>query len=305
MASGIGDMLKLAHFSDVHLTAKPLGWTVRDLVSKKVPGWINVRLLGRGARFKHAADIVVVLREDLRSRGYDHLIFSGDATKLAFPREFANSAERLGVGDPSLPPAIAVPGNHDYYTGYAVSAGHFESHFAPWLAGERIDAATYPFARKVGPAWLIAVNSSTANFWTFDASGAIGPEQMDRLHALCRRLDAGPRILITHYPLRAPNGRPERRTHRLRNHADALKIAKECQISLWLHGHIHTPYVLPPTAEIPFPTISAGSCTQTNKWHYNEYLLAGNTLTVTHRRFDMAVRAYRDAGTTTLTLPHA
>ncbi|CAN5454635.1 metallophosphoesterase [soil metagenome] len=295
-------MIKLVHFSDVHLTAQPLGWTARDILSKKSPGWINVKLLGRGNRFKHAPRIVEALRSDLATRGYDHLIFSGDATTLAFPGEFAISAASLGLTDPGMPPGIAVPGNHDYYTGHAVKQNLFKQHFEPWLQGTRIDSNLFPFARKVGPAWLIAVNSSTANLWTFDASGAMGLEQLERLTRLCATLDAGPRILVTHYPLRAPNGNPERRTHRLRDHAAALEACKTCHISLWLHGHIHTPYILTANDQIPFPTICAGSCTQTHKWNYNEYVVDGDTLRIQSRRYDLNSGAYCDADQSKLKL---
>ena len=48
-------MIKLAHFSDVHLTAPRLGWRVRDLFGKRGTGWVNVRLMGRAHRFRFAA----------------------------------------------------------------------------------------------------------------------------------------------------------------------------------------------------------------------------------------------------------
>ncbi len=285
-------MLRLAHFSDVHLTSKRLGWTGRDLLTKKVTGWVNVRLLGRGRRFQHAPVIVEALLHEFRTRNFDHLIFSGDVTKLAFESEFRLAAARFA--DPTLPPILGVPGNHDYYTGTATRAGHFEKHFAPWLAGERVEGQTYPFARKVGGAWLLGVNSSTANWSLWDASGAIGREQGERLVKLCERLDAGPRILVTHYPLRTAKGNVERRTHRLRDHVSALELAKACRVSLWLHGHIHRGYVLPASDAIPFPVICAGSCTQTNRWMYNEYEIDGNSLSMLRRTFDFEKKLFVD-----------
>jgi 3',5'-cyclic AMP phosphodiesterase CpdA len=293
-------LIKLAHFSDVHLSTRPLGWTRHDLFSKKVAGWMNVKLLGRGHRFKHADRVVAALRQDLATRSYDQLVFSGDATTLAFETEFAVSAKvLLGSG---LPPCVAVPGNHDYYTGAAVRAKLFEKHYGPWLDGVRVDGHTFPFAKKVGHAWLIAVNSSTANLWTFDASGAMGAEQLTRLKTLCEQLDPGPRILVTHYPLRTAKGLVERRTHRLRDHAAALAACKACGVNLWLHGHIHTPYVNGTSEMIPFPTICAGSCTQTHKWRYNEYILKGDDLHIRFRRFNLVKGAFVDDGERSLRL---
>lgn len=288
-------MLRFAHFSDVHLTSKHLGWRPRDFLTKKITGWINVKLLGRGARFKHAPMVVDVLLNEFRTRGFDQLVFSGDATKLAFENEFHLAAEKLGVGDPTLPPTVGVPGNHDYYTRPAYRAGLFEKHFAPWLDGLRVDDHTYPFARKVKHAWFVAVNSATPNWALWDASGTIGAPQFERLEKLCEKLDDGPRILVTHYPLRTAKGNVEHPTHRLRDHAEAIEVAKRCKISLWLHGHLHRGYVLPPGEEIPFPVICAGSCTQTRRWMYNEYELDGTKLTVLRRRFDMLAKTYLDA----------
>lgn len=288
-------MIRFAHFSDVHLTSKHLGWTVRDLFTKKATGWVNVKLLGRGSRFKHAPAVVDILLNEFRTRPLDHLVFSGDATKMAFENEFRLAAEKLGVGDPTLPPVIGVPGNHDYYTRPAFRARLFEKHFEPWQRGERIDHHTYPFARKVGPAWFVAVNSATPNWAVWDASGTIGQPQLERLERLCERLDAGPRILVTHYPLRTSKGNVEHPTHRLRDHAEAIEGAKRCGIALWLHGHLHRGFVLPAGESIPFPVICSGSCTQTKRWMYNEYLLDGNRLTIQRRRFDPESKGFADA----------
>ncbi len=295
-------MIRLAHYSDIHLTQRSLGWTVRDLVSKKVPGWVNVKLLGRGRRFRHAPRIAELLMNDLASRGFDHVVFSGDATTLAFPREFQLAAKAMRVGMPSQPPTFAVPGNHDYYTRSGVDAKLFETHFAPALQGERLSDDTYPFARKVGSLWLIGVNSCTANGSLWDASGAIGDDQLERLERLCATLSPGPRILVTHYPLRNANGHVEHSTHRLRDHAQAIASATLAGISLWLHGHIHRGFVLLPTPEIPFPVICAGSCTQTNRWMYNEYEISGDALTMLRRRFDPITNAYQDAERETIPL---
>jgi 3',5'-cyclic AMP phosphodiesterase CpdA len=295
--------LKLAHFSDVHLTADPLGWRVRDVLSKKTSGWVNVKLLGRGRRFRFATAVVAALRKDLATRGYDHVAFSGDATTLAFESEMKLAAEALGVNDPALPPVIAVPGNHDYYTGAAQRTGLFEQYFDPWQKGERVDGERYPFAQRAGDGWLIALNSSTANRLTWDATGRVGKEQLDRLRRLCATLSPGPRIVVTHYPLRDSHGKLELRTHRLRDHAAALAAAKDCGVSLWLHGHLHKPYFLPAGGDLPFPTVCGGSASQTNRWAYHEYVIDGKTAHATRRTFDPRVQGFRTDITFDLTLP--
>jgi len=288
-------MLRFLHFSDVHLSATRFGWGIRDTFSKRLVGITNLKLLGRAKRFRHAGAVVDAMIADAREKHFDARLFSGDATMLAFEREFAHAAERLGVSDPALPPAIAVPGNHDYYTRRAAQAGYFEKYFAPWMQGERIGDAMYPFARKIGHAWIIGLNSSYHPYFNWNASGVVGQGQLERLKQLCATLDPGPRILVTHYPLRTAKGRIEIRSHRLLDQHAALAAAVECKVSLWLHGHIHTPFVLPASAGIPFPVICAGSATQTHRMAHNEYELDGHTLRMQRRVFDLESRTFRDA----------
>lgn len=295
--------LRLLHYSDVHLTVPDLGWRPRDVLSKKAVGWVNVRFLGRGRRFKHAAVVADAMIADARKRGHDAVVFSGDATKLAFEPEFAFAAKQLGVGDSSLPPAVAVPGNHDYYTRRDERSGKFERHFAPWLVGERIGDQPYPFARRVGHVWLVGVNSGHRGRLNATASGRMGDGQLRRLVQLCRTLGPGPRILVTHYPLRNAAGRVEPRAHRLRDHERALAAATEAGIGLWLHGHIHTPFVLLPTAAIPFPVVCAGSATQTHRWAHNEYVIDGTILTMTRRVWHPDAGAFREEPPVRFDLP--
>src|ERR1019366_2080161 len=106
----------------------------------------------------------------------------------------------LRIGQISIP-GLAVPGNHDYCTPSAAASGAFEQSFAAWQTGRRIGDQRYPFAQAIGPAWLIGVNAATGNRWPWDASGAVGALQMERLQQLLAELPAGIRILVIHYPI--------------------------------------------------------------------------------------------------------
>src|SRR6266545_4604908 len=112
--------VRLAHFSDVHLTARPLGFRPRDWFGKRFTGWVNLRLRGRGRSFRHAPAVVAALLRAVRDRRPDALVFTGDATGLGFESEFVAAAHALGARADDLPLAVAVPGNHDYYTHRAV-----------------------------------------------------------------------------------------------------------------------------------------------------------------------------------------
>ncbi len=295
--------VRLAHFSDIHLTARPLGWRVRDAFNKRTSGWVNVAVLGRGARFKHANDVTAALRREFATRGFDQLVFSGDASTLGFPSEMTEAANRLGVHDATLPPGVAVPGNHDVYVGPAARARLFEDAFAPWQTGSRVTADHYPFARKVGHVWLVALNSAVPNFLLWDASGRVGDAQLKRFRDLCATLDAGPRIVVSHYPLMREGHRPEPRWHRLRDWAKVRDAAAGCGIALWLHGHRHRWYALPPAANLPLATICTGSSTQTGRWGYHDYTIDGWRLKGVRRVYDLASGGFVDADTFELELP--
>jgi 3',5'-cyclic AMP phosphodiesterase CpdA len=294
--------VRLAHFSDLHVTSGRQRWKLREIASKRLTGWMNLRLLGRGFRFRHAATVTRILVQELRKRRPDHFVFSGDATALAFESEFAAAARLLTIDDPDMPPGLAVPGNHDCYVQRPVTERLFERYFLRWQAGERVDGETYPFAQQVGHVWLIGLNSSTCNLLNWDARGRVGVAQRDRLRRLLAQLSPGPRILVTHYPLVSRRNRLDPGFRRLRDWKDTVAVAAEGGVSLWLHGHRHRPYFLPESFAAPFPVICAGSATQTNIWVYNEYTIAGNSLRGVRRVFCPKEQLFQDKEEFELTL---
>src|SRR5947208_1427610 len=90
--------------------------------------------------------------------------------------------------------------------------------------------------------WAAASTSATPNLRPWDASGAVGLTQRERLRDLLRQLPTGPRVLVTHYPVCVADGRPESRWHGLRDLAETVRVAADGGVGLWLHGHRHTPY---------------------------------------------------------------
>ncbi len=76
-------------------------------------------------------------------------------------------------------------------------------------------------------------------------------------------------------------------------------------MSLWLHGHRHRWYVLPPATNLPCATICTGSSTQTGRWGYHDYTIDGWHLTGTRRVYDPATEAFVDADRFELQLPGA
>jgi 3',5'-cyclic AMP phosphodiesterase CpdA len=207
----------------------------------------------------------------------------------------------LGIGEL---PGLAVPGNHDYCTPDAMRSGCFERCFSAWQEGERIGDEIYPFAQRVGPVWLVAVNSATANRWAWDARGRVGEDQLGRLAKLLDRLDEGPRILVTHYPIWLASGEPEHRGHGLRDLEELLAVAKSGGVVLWLHGHRHDAYHHP-SGRVPFPVLCAGSATQSGHWSYSDCTLTGPRLRVMQRVYDASGERFRDGRVFEVDLPRS
>jgi len=286
--------VRLAHFSDIHLTTRRLGWALRDLPTKRLTGWFNLRALGRGRQFRAAHEVARALVREFCARKPDRIVFSGDATALGFASETAHAARHLHVGDSGLPAALAVPGNHDYYTRTSAVSEAFERDFAPWLVGERVAEDIYPFAQQVGRVWLVGVNSSTANVRPWDASGEVGEAQRARLEELLARLSPGPRVIVTHYPVCLADGRPESPRHGLRDLAPTVRIAAAGGAVLWLHGHRHHPYFVPAPPQAPFPAICAGSVSHLGVASYGEYVIGPRRLAGRWRVYDAATQSFRD-----------
>jgi 3',5'-cyclic AMP phosphodiesterase CpdA len=295
-------MIRLAHLSDIHITAPRLDWTRRDWFNKRYAAWFNYRWLGRRHRFRRADEVLTRLVTELTDRRPDHIIFSGDATALGFESELKRAANLLRIGDASMPPGLAVPGNHDYCTSQAAASGLFERYFAPWQTGTRLNGALYPFTQQVGHLTLVAVNSCTGNRWPWDASGSVGPKQCDRLRELLAKLEPGPRILVTHYPVCLASGRPESFAHGLRDLRQLIDVAAAGGVSLWLHGHRHQAYEFQQLASVPFPVICSGSATQTNHWSYGEYTVEGTNWSLRRRIFDPITGGFRDGPASQLNL---
>lgn len=284
-AAGTPEGPRLAHFSDIHVHLSRYSFSLGDLLGKRLAGWANLRLAGRGWRFRHGERVLRAFARDLEETSPDHMVFSGDAGSLGNGPEFDLARQRLGG---LLERAgVAVPGNHDHLVQRAVDKREFETRFAPWQAGTRNEAdAVYPFAQRVGGWWIIAVNSSAPTRFPWDAKGRVGVDQLTRLERLLGSLDDSPRLLVTHYPALLKDGSPEWRSRRLIDLDNLVRVVEKGRVRAWLHGHRHNAYHLPPAPGRPFALICAGSITQTGLWTYGAYDLAPDRIRGDRRRFN-------------------
>lgn len=234
--------MRLAHYSDIHVTASPLKEGLRSFVGKRLAGSVNYGVGGRGRHFEGSDHRIARLLEDVDAQGVDHALCTGDVTQMSFESEFSKCAELYGerLSQPEL--HTVIPGNHDRYTSEAVQAQRFERHLGALAAPD----GEYPLVKRLGEhVVLVALDVAEARP-LFDSSGHVGPEQREKLKEILTDDSLVGRfvILALHYGLLRRTGRRDRRTHRLRDDQELIALVDRADVTLdlVLHGHMHRPY---------------------------------------------------------------
>ena len=224
-------MATIAHFTDPHLPL--VGAGPRELASKRILGWLSWRL----RRWRnHRADILERIVDDIAASAPDVLALTGDVVNISTRSEFTAARRWLeGLAPPER--LMLVPGNHDHYVRDAERAGLAK--LAPWVTG-RADAAdmSFPTVRYVGNVALIGVDSTWPAPWR-EASGMVGPEQLERLrHLLANSAAKGfcRIVLIHHPPLTELASRPRKA---LKDAGNLREVLVEQGTEAVLYGHNH------------------------------------------------------------------
>ena len=239
----------IAHLSDVHLAPlPPVRW--HQLIGKRVTGYLNWR---RNRAKSMATDVTGALMADLAAHAPDHTVVSGDLTNLALPDEIGRAAEWLRErGDAE--DVTAVPGNHDAYVRGALQA--VTKAWAPWMTGERVDGAPYPFLRRRGEVAIIGCSSAEATPPLF-ATGPFRADQAERLEELLERAAGMFRVVVVHHP---PVHGATNAGHAMRGIERFQGAIARAGAELVLHGHTHLPTlnaVPGPRGDVPVLGVSA------------------------------------------------
>jgi len=205
-----------------------------ELAGKRLWGqmnlWLNRRLTFKLDRLAAVVDRVQQINPDL-------LLFSGDLTTTALPGEFALAKAGLA---PLLEryPAVIVPGNHDRHSFTAARKKLLERTFPEHTPGQ------FPHHRELGNnVHLIAVDPTRANFIT--DRGLVGARQLDAIEQIIDSLPGAARLIVLcHYTLGLPTSlHQEAPRHRMIDEARLCKVlAAGGRDTLYLHGHVHTPF---------------------------------------------------------------
>ncbi len=287
--------MRIFHFSDLHIQT-PLGeHRLKEMMGKRVAGFVTLKFMFREKRFQWAAAKLKATVELWKREKPDFTIFTGDMTALGFHSEFS---EARSILEPILSSGriCGVPGNHDIYVPENVRNDSFVSYFpelvrsdlvvpqladAAWednRAGDedhatttgKKTAASFPFVRLVGEHLaIIGLNSAFANWNLIASTGRIAPRQLQTLKYLAghellknRRL-----IIASHFGLWNSKGKQDTKEHCLENAGQFQEVLHGLSAiapPILLHGHNHRCYWhVDPNG--PLVTVNAGSATLNNR----------------------------------------
>lgn len=230
--------MRLAHFSDIHVTHFPL---TGKLALKRFMAVASYSVAGRGRHFEGSDFRIQKLLEDVDAQGVDHAICTGDLTGVSTEAEFARVAELFGPRLQQPGKYTVIPGNHDRYVEGA--EGLFEQHFGALSEGGR-----YPFLKHLSDTVSVVAIDVARPTSIVDSSGLCGEQQREALRGILTDSSLKGRfvILALHYGLLRAEGRRDARPHGLRDDLEVMELIDrdDVTLDLVLHGHMHRPYVV-------------------------------------------------------------
>lgn len=300
--------MRIAHFTDLHITEKPSNIAWRDLLSKRFLGWVNLSVR-RFHVFRDAAVVTRALVRDLEQLKPDHLVSTGDLTGMSLDSEFEKARDALG---PLLehPRVTGIPGNHDVYVKAADNGRVYEQYFGRWtrtdLAPEDFPEAfrpvyPYPLVRFLNEDVVLLFLRDVHARALHDSSGEVRELQLRTLeHLLTEERIAGrQKILALHYGLCRADGSPDGRLHGLRDAAALISVARNAGVSLVIHGHLHGRFVLRASDKFSLTIANPGSVT--SKHHDRAY----HVITIDQGRIAVEARRYDEASQRFVAWPEA
>lgn len=277
--------LKILHFGDVHLPF-PAGALRSPAVlhPKRIPALLNF-VARRGRKYLDAEAKLHGLCDFLRREPVDWVFYGGDSVNMGLPREFLSAAPQIrAVLALAKRGAMAVPGNHDFYTRRSVAA------FKRWMdfggesdRPEARGASGWPVVRFLDDeAVAVGLNTACPHLAFWDSSGRLADDELDALKRLLDDPEIGGRdyvLLLTHYPLDEAGF-----FHGMRGTAKIAKALRGRRNLAILHGHNHSSYMryLPGT-EIPL--YCSGSLSKNGAEAFWLYDLFGGTLNARRARW--------------------
>ncbi len=249
-------MITLAHISDVHLAPlPPVRWS--ELINKRLTGYLNWRFRRQASLSGQGLHNLV---QHMKEQSPDFVAVTGDLVNLGLEAEANTAWNWLQTVGPASKVCVS-PGNHDSYV--KPSFAWNSERWGDYMRGETIDAAQFPFVRRVGDVAIISCTSSVPS-GPFMAIGVFDEAQAKRLARILKMMgDAGYfRVVMIHHP---PN--QEARHYRLGLRGAKLfrQVIAEQGAELILHGHTHKSsiFAIPGlTGDVPVVGVAAAGAAQ-------------------------------------------
>lgn len=267
-------MIRILHFSDVHVQEPFTALSARDLLNKRLLAAGNLWLT-RGRFFREVPQKLAALAAFAEQEHIDLSLCTGDYTAMGTEAEYRRA--RAATAPLTARPlgGVAVPGNHDLYLPDTVRTSRFERHFGDLLKSDLPELAVdgpYPFVRLFGEHLaIVGVNSAKPNSNPFSSSGYVPVHQLAGLKRVL--LDARVKdrfvIVMTHYGIVKRDGSPDSDHHGLKNWQELARACNRARLIL-VHGHIHGRYYHRASDEHPW-LFCAGSTTHMGReggWVY-------------------------------------
>lgn len=255
--------MKLAHFSDIHVTHFPLSGA---FALKRLAAVTSFSLAGRGKHFEGSDQRIAALLAHVESQNVDHALCTGDLTGVATERELERAAELFGDRLRQPERYTVIPGNHDRYVTSA--KGLFEKHFATLCEG-----ASFPAVKHLPSGVTLVLLDAARPTSLIDSSGLIGEAQRSKALSILSDPSLKDRFVIValHYGLLRMTGKRDSRPHGLRDDVELMNLLDRADVSvdLVLHGHLHRPFTIRTKQR---HIINAGSATDLHmRCGYNVY----------------------------------
>ncbi|MBI2378902.1 MAG: metallophosphoesterase [Deltaproteobacteria bacterium] len=261
--------VRIAHYSDIHVTMPPIGQLRDSLEPKRIVGSLNYYLGNRRGHFRGVEGRIEALLADVDEQSIDHAICTGDLTAMSFEAELERAAALFGdrLGRPER--LTVLPGNHDRYTVRADRERRFEAFFGS--VGS--PGGGYPFRKSIAKGVSLVAIDVCRSTSLLDSSGQAGAEQLARARELLAEAKERGEFVIfaLHYALLRKSGRRDRRSHGVRDDVEVMGLLEdpEVRVDLVIHGHVHEAYAL---ADRRVPIVCAGSATDLHqRCGYNIY----------------------------------
>lgn len=255
--------MKLAHFSDIHVTHFPLSG---GFALKRLAAVTSYSFAGRGKHFEGSDQRIAALLAHVESQNVDHAICTGDLTGVATEHELERAAELFGDRLREPERYTVIPGNHDRYVTSA--NGLFEKHFATLCEG-----ASFPAVKHLPSGVTLVLLDAARPTSLIDSSGLIGEAQRSKALSMLSDPSLKDRFVVValHYGLLRMTGKRDSRPHGLRDDVEVMHLLDRADVSvdLVLHGHLHRPFTIRTKQR---HIINAGSATDLHmRCGYNVY----------------------------------